>query len=164
MFDAFVRVYNKLRYFEKEVLDATLSMMSDLRMKLITENDEIRQIDIEVAKLCEQNNRYEKYREKKIMDDVSFMEQTDRLKARLTELRSRRLKLLSENENEQLIDQLKTLKETIQDYPKAIVEFDPVLFTSIVNRIKVRHDGTLVFELKGELALKERIEVSRKCA
>ena len=164
VFDAFVRVYNKLRYFEKEVLDATLSMMSDLRMKLITENDEIRQIDIEVAKLCEQNNRYEKYREKKIMDDVSFMEQTDRLKARLTELRSRRLKLLSENENEQLIDQLKTLKETIQDYPKAIVEFDPVLFTSIVNRIKVRHDGTLVFELKGELALKERIEVSRKCA
>jgi len=120
--------------------------------------------EIEVAKLCEQNNRYERYREKKIMDDVSYMEQTDRLKARLTQLRSRRLKLLSENENEQMIEQLKMLKEIIQDYPKAIVEFDETLFTSIVSKIKVCHDGTLIFELKGQLSLKERIEVSRKCA
>ena len=164
VFDAFIRVYNKLRYFEKEVLDSALSMMSDLRTRLITENDEIREIDIEVAKLCEQNNRYERYREKKIMDDVSYMEQTDRLKARLTQLRSRRLKLLSENENEQMIEQLKMLKEIIQDYPKAIVEFDETLFTSIVGKIKVCHDGTLIFELKGQLSLKERIEVSRKCA
>ena len=153
-----------VRYFEKEVLDSALSMMSDLRTRLITENDEIREIDIEVAKLCEQNNRYERYREKKIMDDVSYMEQTDRLKARLTQLRSRRLKLLSENENEQMIEQLKMLKEIIQDYPKAIVEFDETLFTSIVSKIKVCHDGTLIFELKGQLSLKERIEVSRKCA
>ena len=158
------QIYNKLRYFEKEVLDSALSMMSDLRTRLITENDEIREIDIEVAKLCEQNNRYERYREKKIMDDVSYMEQTDRLKARLTQLRSRRLKLLSENENEQMIEQLKMLKEIIQDYPKAIVEFDETLFTSIVSKIKVCHDGTLIFELKGQLSLKERIEVSRKCA
>jgi hypothetical protein len=98
------------------------------------------------------------------MDDVSYMEQTDRLKARLTQLRSRRLKLLSENENEQMIEQLKMLKEIIQDYPKAIVEFDETLFTSIVSKIKVCHDGTLIFELKGQLSLKERIEVSRKCA
>lgn len=164
VFDAFVRVYNKLRYFEKEVLDSTLLMMNELRTRLLSENDEIRQIDVEIAKLCEQNNRYEKYREKKIMDDVSYMEQTDRLKARLTELRSRRLKLLSENENEQMIDQLKTLKEVIQDYPKAIVDFDESLFASTVDKIKVCHDGTLIFVLKGNLCLKERIEVNRKCA
>ena len=30
------------------------------------------------------------------------------------------VKLLSENENEQMIEQLKMLKEIIQDYPKAI--------------------------------------------
>ena len=66
---------------------------------------------------------------------------------------------------EYLLDQRhKMLKEIIQDYPKAIVEFDETLFTSIVSKIKVCHDGTLIFELKGQLSLKERIEVSRKCA
>jgi hypothetical protein len=63
-----------------------------------------------------------------------------------------------------IINNGKMLKEIIQDYPKAIVEFDETLFTSIVSKIKVCHDGTLIFELKGQLSLKERIEVSRKCA
>lgn len=164
VFDAFIRVYNKLRYFEKEVLDTALALLNELRLRTVSENDEMRGIDAEIAKLCEQNSRYERYREKKIMDDVSYMEQTDRLKARLTELRSRRLKLLGENENEQMIDQLKMLKEALQDHPQAIVTFDEALFTAVVDRIRVCHDGTLIFELKGGLALKDRVEVKRKCA
>jgi hypothetical protein len=152
-------MYNKLRLFEKEVLDSTLSLIVELRNKLFAENNEIKQIDIEIAKLCEQNNRYEKYREKKIMDDISYMEQTDRLKARLSELRSRRLKILNENDDERVVEELRVLKETLQNYPKAITVFDEKLFDSIIDKIKVGHDGTLSFVLKGNLCLREKVEV-----
>lgn len=162
IYDAFVQMYNKLRQFEHEVLDAALTMLRELRNKLIAENSEIRQIDTEIAKLCEQNNRYEKYRERKIMDDISYREQTDKLKGRLKELRSRRAKLLDDNENEKMVDDLRALKEALQDYPTALVDFDVDLFETIVKKIKVGHDGTLTFVLKGDLALRVKVEVNRK--
>jgi len=155
-------MYNKLRLLEKEVLDSTLSLVSELRNKLVAGNSEIKQIDIEIAKLCEQNNRYEKYREKKIMDDISYMEQTNRLKARLTELRSRRLKILNENDDEKIYDDLRLLKETLQNYPKAITAFNEKLFDSIIDKIKVGNDGALSFILKGGLCLREKVKVRRK--
>ena len=164
IFDAFVRMYNKLRYFENEILDSTISLMEELRIRHLRENDEIRQIDIEISKLCEQNNRYEKYRERKIMDEISYMEQTSRLKSRLTELRSRRIKLISENENEQIVDKFRFLKDTLQEYPAAIIDFDVEMFDALVEKISVSHNGTLTFVLKGNLLLKEGVEVKRKCA
>ena len=93
---AFVRMYNKLRQFEKEIVDTTLTQLLDLRGRITLGNSEIKQIDTEIASLCEQNNRYEKYRLKNIMDEVSYREQTAVLKNRLAELRNRRSKLLSE--------------------------------------------------------------------
>ena len=163
VYDSFVRMYNKLRCFENEILDSTLSLVNELRNKLILENNEIKQIDIEISKLCDQNDRYGKYHEKKIMDDISYIEQTARIKAKLAELRSRRLKLLSDNENEQKIENLKMLKEIIHNYPTAILDFDETLFMDIVDKLKVTDNGYLIFILKGNLKLKEKMEVSRKC-
>ena len=157
-------MYNKLRYFENEILDSTIALMEELRIRHLRENDEIRQIDIEISKLCDQNNRYEKYRERKIMDEISYMEQTSRLKSRLTELRSRRIKLISENENEQIVDKFRFLKDTLQEYTMAIIDFDVEMFEALVEKISVSHNGTLTFVLKGNLLLKEGVEVKRKCA
>ncbi len=154
---AFVSMYNKLRNFEKEVLDYALSLMETIREKMILDNGEVRECDIEIAKLCEQNNRYEKYRERKIMDELSFVEQTDKLKARLSQLRKRRSSLLSENENGQMIEELKLLKEILNDSPRAIISFDEELFNNIVEKIKVQRDGSLMFILRGNLNLRENI-------
>lgn len=68
IYSAFVRMYNKLRYYESEILDSALTLMNELRTKLMADNEELRQIDVEIAKICDQTKRYEKYRERKIMD------------------------------------------------------------------------------------------------
>lgn len=154
---AFVRMYNKLRRFEKEILDTTITQLTDLRNKLTAGNSEIKSIDIEISKLCEQNNQYEKYHMKKIMDDISYMEQTGRLKKRITELRNRRLKLLNENEDERIIESLRVFKDTVQEYPMAVMAFDAELFEVIVDKIKAGNNRTLTFVLKGGLCLKERV-------
>ena len=160
--DAFIRMYNRFRCFENEILDPALTVLNMLRERLLSGNTEINQIDQEIAQLCDQLNRYEKYRMKKVMDEISYMEQTGRIKARTTELRNRRLKLLSENDDLRLVDDLTDLKETLKEYPVALTSFDEVLFDAIINRITVSIDGTLTFVLKGNLRLREKAEVYRR--
>jgi len=157
IYDAFTRMYNKLRQYEKEVLDITLSQLIELRTKITSGNSAITQIDSVIAKLCEQNNMYVKLRAKEIMDEISYMEQTAVLKKRLTELRSRRSKLLSENEDESTIEGLRILKETLSEYPSAIISFDQIIFYAIVDKMLAGNDGMVTFILKGGLKLKEKI-------
>ena len=157
IYDAFTRMYNKLRQYEKEVLDITLSQLIELRTKITSGNSAITQIDSEIAKLCEQNNIYVKLRTKEIMDEISYMEQTAVLKKRLTELRSRRSKLLTENEDESIIEDLRVLKETLSEYPSAIISFDQIIFYAIVDKMLAGSDGIVTFILKGNLKLKEKI-------
>ena len=91
------------------------------------------------------------------MDDVSFAEQTAEIQNRITELRSRRLKLMKEDESTHIIDDLRFLKEILQEYPIAIITFDENIFTSIVEKMKVGDNGTLTFVLKGGLHFKESV-------
>lgn len=62
-------MYNKLRRFEKEIVDKTLHQLLELREKISGQNQEITQIDLEISKLCERNNSYTELHIKGIIDD-----------------------------------------------------------------------------------------------
>ena len=125
-----------------------------LFVNLLTEDEEI------VQRFSTQNDMYSKLRAKNIMDEVSYTEQTAELKKRISTLRNRRVRLMSEDEDIHYIDDLRFLKEILQNSPPAIISLDEDLFTSIVERIRARDDGTIIFELKGGLKFKERIGVA----
>ena len=153
-------MYNRLRQYETLLVDGTLKQLIDIRTKLISGSQEIAEIDAEIAKLCSQNDMYSKLRSKNIMDEVSYAEQTAELQNRITTLRSRRLKLISEDDDTHYIEDLRFLKELLQNYPPAILSFEENLFTSIVERIKTDEDGNITFVLKGGLNLKESVGVA----
>lgn len=153
-------MYNRLRQHETLLIDNTLAQLIDIRAKLISGTQEVIQIDAEIARLCSQNDMYSRLRAKKIMDEVSYAEQTAELQNRMATLRSRRLKLLCEDEDTHCIEDLRFLKELLQSYPPAILSFDEKLFTAIVERIKADKDGTITFVLKGGLNLKESVGVA----
>ena len=67
--------------------------------------------------------------------------------------------LPSEDEDTHYIEDLRFLKELLQNYPPAILSFDENLFTSIVERIKADDNGNITFVLKGGLNLKESVGV-----
>ena len=157
IFSSFIMMYNRLRQYETLLVDGTLKQLIDIRTKLISGSQEIAEIDAEIAKLCSQNDMYSKLRAKNIMDEVSYAEQTAELQNRITTLRSRRLKLISEDDDTHYIEDLRFLKELLQNYPPAILSFDENLFTSIVERIKTDEDGNVTFVLKGGLNLKESV-------
>ena len=160
IYDCFINMYNRLRQYETLLVDNTLTQLIDIRTKLVSGSQEIAEIDAEIAKLCSQNDMYSKLRAKNIMDEVSYAEQTAELQNRITTLRCRRMKLISEDEDTHYIEDLRFLKELLQSYPPAILSFDENLFTSIVERIKADDNGNITFVLKGGLNLKESVGVA----
>ena len=159
IFSSFIYMYNRLRQNEKLLVDDTLSLLIAIRTKLVSQSTEIVQIDAEIARLCKQNDMYVQLRNKNIMDEVSFSEQTAELQLRLTTLRTRRIKLMSEDKDIHYIDDLRMLKEVLQEAPHAILSFDADLFSAIVEKIRAGNDGTITFVLKGGLKFKERIDL-----
>ena len=154
---AYVLMYNKLRRFEKEIIDKTWSQLLNLREKVAGQNNEISQIDIEIASLCNKNNTYTELHVKGIIDDVSYVERTSELKYKITELRNKRLKLLNANEDEQLIENIRILKETLEENPPVITEFDYSIFSSTVEKIIVSNNDSVTFVLKGGLHLEIKL-------
>ena len=155
IYSAFIYVYNKLRCFEQEIIDKTLHQLLTLREKVSINNREISQIDIELSKLCEKINSYAQLHTKGVIDEISYLERTSELKYKTTELRNKRSKLLSMNDDG-IVDRFKNLKEILSEYPKTILEFDKQLFTAIIDKIKVGSDNRLIFRVKGNIELEYR--------
>ena len=66
---------------------------------------------------------------------------------------------MSEDKDIHYIDDLRMLKEVLQEAPRAILSFDADLFSAIVEKIRAGNDGTITFVLKGGLKFKERIDL-----
>ena len=66
---------------------------------------------------------------------------------------------MSEDENLHYIEELRMLKDVLQDAPRVLLEFDVELFNSIVDKILAGNDGTITFVLKGGLKFKERVKL-----
>ena len=83
--------------------------------------------------------------------------QTNDIKKRLNTLRSRRLKLLNEDEEEQCIEKIRQLKSFLMESPKGILWYDDRIFTEIIEKVLVVSKDEIEFELKCGFRFKERI-------
>ena len=151
---AFVQMYNTLKQNEKTVIDETIAMLNALKVKVNAGNSKIAEMDAEIASLAEQNSVYAELYASGIIDEITYLGKTDKYKNRITELRSRRLKLINEDEDELCIEKLRELKRFLADSAESIGEYDEKLFLQIFDKIFAESDGALTFHLKCELELK----------
>lgn len=158
VFSAFVQMYNRFRQNEKVLLDETITQLQNLKTKITMGNSQVAEIDGEIASLSEQNSMYSKLHTKGIIDDVTYFEKTDSIKKQIEDLRVRRNKLLSEDEDERCIEELRHLKRILNDSPKTLSEIDKELFTSIVTNIYAEQNGDITFCLLGELQLRMEVK------
>ena len=75
---------------------------------------------------------------------------------KVSELRTRRNKLLTDDEDEQCIDELRQLILYLESQQKAILSFNENIFDGVVERVTVEEDK-LCFEIKSGILLKEVI-------
>ena len=93
---------------------------------------------------------------KGILNNAEFTTQSGELSRKVSELRSERRRVLMEDEDDELIDTLRTLNETLAEYIPADT-FDEDLFEQIVESITVINGQELSFRLAGGLVLTEKI-------
>ena len=128
----------------------------ELRKAFFNSNSAVLDIDTELAELAEQNAMYVRFHSQKIIDEITFIEQTGEIKQRINELRSRRIKLMNDNEEERCIELLREAMQELEELPQAILLFDFIIFDKLVNKVAVM-PGSLVFELRCGIKLREEI-------
>jgi len=153
----FIKMYNKLRANESEIIDRTLLQLTSAKAKISGLNDEISEIDAEIAKLCEQNNMYSTLKMRNIIDDVSFFEKTSDIQRKITALRNKRSQTINADDDEKVIEELRKIKNRLNEYPKALIKFDGRIFSDIVKTVFVNSDDTVQFEIISGLRLEVRI-------
>ena len=151
---AFVRMYNTLKQNVKIIIDETLAQLNALKVKVNAGNNEIAEIDGEIASIAEQNKVYSELYASGVIDEVTYLGRSDKYKNQITELRSRRLKIINEDEEEMCIEKLRELKRFLADSVEYMAELDENIFMRIIKIVYAEDDGALTFKLKCDLELK----------
>lgn len=144
-------MYNKVRQNEKSLIDETIAQLQMLKVRINRGNDEIMQIDKDISVLSEQESLFTTlYSENSFNEDLYF-EKTDTIKKKISELKTRRAHLVSEDDDERCIERLRELKRNLQQFPVGITEFDKDIFNGIIKQIYIEESGAITFVLKGDL-------------
>ena len=97
-----------------------------------------------------------------MLNAVAYSAQSADINNKIAILRAERKKKLAEDEDDELLDTLKTLNEIIEEYQLAN-EFDEELFEQIVERITVNDNTSITFHLIGGVDLTEEINEKGRC-
>ena len=131
--------------------------LQTLRLKQNGTSEELADIDREVSRLSEQNSIYTKLFAQGALDEVTYYGQTDKLKNQITELRSRRMKLLSSDKRDVSIEELRKLEKRLSERD-FLLQFDEELFDEIVGKVLMEQNGTVTFAMKCGLELNVALE------
>ncbi len=157
VYKTFINFYNRLRYHESIIIRSTITRLSEMKRMITCMDSEIGEIDKKIGLLTEHHNLYVSLMESNQMDSVSFAQQCAIAERDINKLRTRRKKLLSADEDERSIDEIRQLREKLENEPQAIVEFDMNLFNIVVGKMIVEDDSKVSFVLKCGLKLREEI-------
>ena len=161
-YDTFTAMVYKLKANRESLLEKLIQRLEYLQSRTSENIERIRQIDKEIADLSAKNLVVTRLHTSGVLGTAEFTAQTSEIGNKITELRIERRKKLTEDENDMLLDALKTLNAIIKDYePNG--QFDEDLFEQIVEKIIVNDNSRLTFHLIGGLTLTEEIKKKGRC-
>lgn len=147
---------NKLILHHKEILLPLRRSLQELNLRRFSGNAKIIDIHKNIADIKEQRHVLSRLRNKGFMDEKKYNEKLTELESQLAK-QERELKKTAKADNEDdTLEQLDILIDSIEKQNGIITSFDEELFGTIVERIIVR-DNCLEFILISGLALTENI-------
>ena len=117
---------------------------------------------MKLADLSAQNLLIARLHTKGILNASDYAAQSANIGNKLTGLRIERRKKLSEDENDELLDELRTLDRILEE-AEIGYSFDAGLFEQIVTDITVESNSKLTFRLLGGIRLTEEIFEKGRC-
>ena len=147
---------NKLIQHYREILLPLRRSLQELNIRRFSGNTKIIDIHKNIADIKEQRHVLSRLRKKGFMDEKKYNEKLTELESQLAR-QERELKKIAKADNEDdTLEQLDILIDSIEKQDNITTEFDEELFGIIVDRIIVR-DKSLEFILISGLSLKEDI-------
>ena len=151
----------KLKDNSEDIVESTLHYLRKLYAITDPSKDIISNIDKTIADLCARNLVISQLYAKKILNFSEFTSQSTEFNTKISELRSKRKKILSDNEDNIVISALNTLCNIVSE-----TEIEPCfntdLFIEIVERMVANDNNTITFYLIGGIALTEHLINKRK--
>ena len=154
--DAFTRMSDKLTDNREELLGDLICQLEKLQNRTSGSGERVCGLNRQIADVNAQSLVVAQLHSSGILNNAEYAVQSGELNRRVSELRSERRRILMEDEDNEVIESLKALNDTIADYVPT-GRFDEDLFGQIVERVTVIRGNVLRFHLAGGLALTEKI-------
>ena len=154
---AFIRMSDKLAQNREELLGDLIRQLEKLQSRTSTSGEQVYQLNRQIADVNAQSLVVAQLYKNGVLNHAEYASRSGELDRKVSELRSERRRILTEDEDDEIIESLKELNETIAEYVPTD-SFDADLFGQIVESITVIGRNTLRFRLAGGLTLTEKFE------
>ena len=154
--EAFTRMSDKLTDNREELLGDLIRQLEKLQSRTSGSGEKVYELNRQIADISAQRLVVAQHHGSGILNNAEYAVQSGELNRRASELRSERRRILMEDEDNEVIESLKALNDTIADYTPT-GRFDEELFGQIVESVTVISGNVLRFCLAGGLALTEKI-------
>ena len=162
VYDTFCLMVDKLSAHRQDLLGTLICRLELMQNRGRESQERIRQIDKQIADLSAQNLVVARLHTNGVLNATDFAAQSSVISNRINALRLDRKKALADDEDDELIDTLKSLDDTLAEYVPDTL-FDPQLFEQVVQSITVMDNAWLTFHLIGGLVLTEQIPENVRC-
>lgn len=153
--EAFARMSDKLTQNREELIGELIHQLEKLQSR--TSGEQVYQLNRQIADVNTQSLVLAQLYKNGVLNHAEYASRSGELARKVSELRSERRRILTEDEDDEIIESLKELNETIAEYIPAD-SFDEELFGQIVESITVISQNSLRFRLAGGLTLTEKFE------
>lgn len=162
VYKTFMLMVEKLKSNREELLNNLIQQLESLRDITNKNIKKIQELDKKIADLSAQNLVITRLHTNGLINATELASQTMPINSEIAALRNERRNILSHDEDNELIDSLKTLSEIIEKYEPQ-PQFNESLFEQIIECIKVDDRSHLTFKLIGGLELTEEIQTQGWC-
>ena len=162
VYDAFMSMADKLADNRKYLIGTLIEQIELLQSKTSKSQERIREIDKELADLGARNLVIARLHTSGVLNATDYSTQTAEIGNKITGLRIERRKKLSEDEDDELLDDLRSLDEIMSEYIPSST-FNEELFGQIVDSITVDDSTQITFKLIGGIELTEPINEKGRC-
>ncbi|MDD4494431.1 MAG: recombinase family protein [Eubacteriales bacterium] len=159
--DAFLLLVNKLTVHREHILTPLIDQLERMQNRSGLAANKVYEIDKQIAMLTTKIHAFTQHRANGIMDAATFAAKSGAVNKQISELRTERRKLLAEDENDELLDELRGL-DNILALTDLQTEFNGELFGKIITTVTAASAGTLRFRLLGGLELTETISYRKR--
>ena len=156
------RFYRKIWNGRETILRPVLTQLKELQERELRADQRLGEIDAEIAKLTDQNLVLTRLKSKGYLDSDLYLSQMDELNARARDLRKLRRGILEKTGEDEQIRRTEEMLDYLESCDGQIDGLDPLIFTVLIDRLRLTADGNVRIRLRNGLEVTETLNAEAR--